>query len=123
MLFSRRRRLEVELIDALLTGELERRKAQAGLDEKLAEIELRKRTLELEHLTTIADEKRKDGEARAKLREQRQLWAANARARRKQNLSRRDAEGCRVCANQGDPSLTASEISWHHAGHPGEAAS
>lgn len=124
--FTSRRRLEVELIDALLKGELERRRAQSDLDSKMAEIELKKREMELANLAAIHDEKRKDAADRQKLREQRQNWAKTARDKKRErdaggNLFRR-TEGCRVCHNQGDPTLTADEISFHHAGHPERAA-
>jgi hypothetical protein len=124
-LFNRRRRIETELIDALLKAEIERRKLNVETENRQRDIELRKMDLEYEHLEQVHEERRKDAAEREKLRQQRQEWARKAREVRNQKLRERAGVasngGCRVCANGGDATLTATEIAWHHAGHRQQA--
>lgn len=107
MFWSRRRRIEVELIEALLHGELERRKTQSDLDQKVAEIELKKRELELAHLEAIGEERRKDAADRQKLREQRVEWARRARSK-KRSVQAVESEYC--CPLGQNPNLRGPDL-------------
>lgn len=120
--WNRRKRADVELLDSLLNAENNRRVQQNQIETERLRLEQRRLELEFEHLEEQHEERRKDREAAEKLREQRRQWAANARTKVKANQLREQmqnggAAGCRVCANGGDPSLTANEIAWHHGGH------
>lgn len=118
--FNRARRPDVLLMEALLKQETERLKQQAELDASRRAIEMRRMELEFENLERLGSEKRKDAEDRERLREQRRKWAASAREIKRQKLAAgagAGANGCRVCTNPSDPSLTSAEITWHYNGH------
>lgn len=124
--FNRRKRADVELIDSLLNAENNRRAMQLKVDEQELSLRMRKQELEFEHLDALSEQRRKDREDAAKLKEQRREWAATAREKKRgkeaANAStggnhQREAGGCRVCADGGNPTLTSEEILWHHNGH------
>jgi hypothetical protein len=99
---------------------------QLEVDKQELQLRMRKQELEFEHLDAMAEQRRKDREDNAKLREQRKQWAADAREKKRlkeaaltatQSHQSGSPSGCRVCANDGDATLTATEILWHHNGH------
>lgn len=108
-----------QLITAIVSGELKRRELADVADQRRAELDLKKMELEMSHLETIGEEKRKDAADRQRLRELRQQSAQNARNVRAQKRGTQTTEQpCRVCASGGtEASLTAEEILFHHAGH------
>ncbi len=108
-----------QLITAIVSGELKRRELADVADQRRAELDLKKMELEMSHLEQIGEEKRKDAADRQRLRELRQASAQNARNVRAQKRGAQpEQQPCRVCASGGtDPSLTADEILYHHAGH------
>lgn len=108
-----------QLITAIVSGELKRRELADVADQRRSEIELKKMELEMSHLSELGEERRKDAVEKQRLRELRQQAAQNARAAKaaKRNGHQADQGICRVCVNDKEPSLTADEILWHHAGH------
>ncbi|MDR5728006.1 MAG: hypothetical protein RB191_11335, partial [Terriglobia bacterium] len=111
---------------SLLTAENNRRAMQLEVDKQELQLRMRKQELEFEHLDAMAEQRRKDREDNAKLREQRKQWAADAREKKRQkeqalvgsqSYSGGASPGCRVCADGGNPHLGADEILWHHNGH------
>lgn len=128
-LWNRRKRADVELLDSLLTAENNRRAMQLEVDKQELALKMRKQELEFEHLDALAEQKRKDRDDAAKLREQRKQWAADAREKKKLKeqstiqpvASRGSNTGCPVCDDSSNPRLTYSDIVWHHNGHPGAA--
>jgi hypothetical protein len=122
-LFGGERRRDAELLSSLLQLQSDRIKADAEIERLDRDLRLQTKKLELENLERISEEKRKDADARERLRIQRREWAANAR---KKVAANRDAAtrvggtpGCVVCADPSSPRLTAEEILWHQNGHPG----
>lgn len=125
-LFGRQRKRDAELLTAMLSLQSERVKHDAEIEKLDREIKLKTRQLELDNLERISEEKRKDVEMRARLREQRRQWAQNARDKLAAKKTSSGAvkvaggvSGCVVCVEPSSPHLTADEIRWHQAGHPG----
>lgn len=125
--FTRKPTADVELLSALMKGQTEAAAQRNQIEMKRQDLELRRLELEFQHLEEAADVRRKDREAAAELRERRREWAAKSRealrVKRGQAIAANGPKGaCRVCANGGDPSLSAAEITWHWQGHPGAQA-
>lgn len=117
------------LLAALLGAEQARIASYAELEKLDREVKLKEKALELENLDRISENKRKDAENREKIRQIRRenLNKANEvkRARKAAGnsggpqASHAGTPGCVVCADPSSPALTAHEIQWHAAGHPG----
>lgn len=117
-----RKKADEKLFELLLQAETARSEKSRHIDEKRADIELRKLELEYANLELVAEQRRKDAREKAELREKRKEWVVNARKKVEANRAARaagegSAGGCRVCINQSEPSLTSAEIAWHIAGH------
>jgi len=113
-----RRREQFDALKLLAEDIRERHRALSEAEAKRAEVEIRKIELEAQYAEHLAKariaEKDAQAERRAKLRQ----WGKEGQARYREKLRNPDPIPCKVCANQGDPTLTPPEIEWHHAGHP-----
>lgn len=129
MWWWRRRQADRELLSSLLEIERARMDARVRIETMRDEIELKKAELELSHIEQRTHAEIELQEAKEKLRKDRRESSRKARERL---AERRAAMGptalgflpngnCRVCLNGSDPSLSAGEIQWHHAGHPAQA--
>lgn len=126
-LFKTKRQADSELLNSLLKLQSDRIAADSEIAKLDREITIRTKALELENLERVSEERRKDAEARERLKQQRREWAAAARAKvgkkaaalQQQGGVFTGVSGCTVCANPSNPRLTAEEITWHNAGHPG----
>lgn len=112
------------LLKVFLESQQTRIVSDAEVSKLEREIKLKEKQLELDHLEAIHEERRKDAAARETLRAQRKQWAASAREKLAQKRAAGvtvggGLAGCKACANPADVSLTADEIRWHSAGHPG----
>ena len=127
-LFGTAREHDKNLLESLLNLQAERIKADSELSKMEHEVRLKTKELELANLEKVGEEKRRDAEARAELREKRKEWAKKGREElAKKRLAAKGAGmpapgavlGCTVCADPGSVNLTAAEIAWHNGGHPG----
>jgi len=118
-----------EVLQKLLEIERTRLTSNAELDKLKRELEYKNTQLELEHIEAISEEKRKDRAHKEQLRYARQQHAAAMREKLalkraagqipvKPKLSA-GVPGCTVCMDPSSANLTAEEIKWHSAGHPG----
>jgi hypothetical protein len=120
-----RKTADQELLAALLSIQQKRIEADSEIEKLDRELRLKSRQLELDNLEKTAAEKRKDDENRVRLRALRQQQAEHAREVKKQKASAPAPSttgrfaGCTVCADPSSPRLSAHEIQWHAAGHPG----
>lgn len=131
-LFRGKEIANAELMTTLLKGEATRQETQQKRDELESKLALRKLELEMEHLEAVHEERRKDAAEKERLRQQRREWAKAAREKiqKKANgmplngspVRLSGVAGCTVCADPSSPNLTADEIRWHSAGHPGAMA-
>lgn len=129
-LFGSQQRADNELLANLLKLQSDSIHADAEIRKLDREITLRTKALELENLERVSEQRRKDDEAREKMKQQRREWSANARSKlnqqkaqkQQQALPRVGVSGCVVCADPSSPNLTGEEIGWHLAGHPGAMA-
>lgn len=113
-----RQRADQALLQSFLSLEQARVSRAAQIDEKKAELEMRKLELEVEHAEQLASARNKQREFDENLRQKRREWTAQARERRKQKLElakQSDHGFCKVC--MGDNSMTAADIEWHYNGH------
>lgn len=126
-LFRARSRADDDLFAALLKFQSDRLQADTEVAKLDRELTLRTKHLELENLERISEERRKDAVAKAELRDKRREWARQAREKVGKSKQapgegrsfRSGVQGCVVCADSTSPRLTAEEITWHNAGHPG----
>jgi len=119
------------LTQALMALEQERIKRDAELAKLDHELRLKTRELEIQNIEALSTQKRLDQETRERLREERrenfrkareakaEKAAKNRAAAAPQAAAHHGLAGCRVCAAPSDPTLSAEEITWHAAGHPG----
>jgi hypothetical protein len=75
--------LTTQLLTALLSNELERKKLDIGLEQEKHKLDIERTKIELENLQLTAEEKRKDLAFKADLRAKQREWQANHRARKK----------------------------------------
>lgn len=95
---------------------------------KLGEIEVRRMETQVQLHAAESKARLDDLEREVKLKKEMAEWRREQREKRKELVSSRPRnengrfgakkDGCRVCANPSEPSLTANEIIAHHAGHP-----
>ena len=121
--FSGRQSATDKLLTSLLDLEGKRLNRDIELEKLHHELKLKTTQLEIENIERISEEKRKDADARLVLRQQKRESAQRMREIKAHKTSAHmnghsGLQGCRVCANGSDPSLTAHEIQWHSAGHP-----
>lgn len=114
-----------ELVQAILQEGIERRKIEGENDRQRAELDKLRIQMEMEHLTELGEERRKDAAHREEMRQHRREAAAAAReklqAKRAGAIAHLGAGICRVCVNPADPTLTPREINWHNSGHVSDA--
>lgn len=114
------------LLKSLLDLQGERIKQDAESNKLDHEIRLKTKEMELANLEKIGEEKRKDAEARARLRDIRRENLAKGRVKLQEKRAAVAATGgqptvlgCTVCSDPRSVALTAQEIQWHNTGHPG----
>ncbi len=118
-----RKKADRDLLSAFIEAQTKRTELDQKREELAAQLSLKKLELEMENIERLGEEKRKDAADRLRLREQRKEWAKTAREKKRQlavgHVASSGLAGCRCCANPSDPTLTADEIRWHAASHPG----
>lgn len=98
---------------------VERMKAQAEIDAKKQEFDLRKMELEAQYAEHLTKAKILESDARQERKiKAREYGVTGARVARARRQAEQALPECSVCKNPSSPALLASEIEWHHSGHP-----
>jgi hypothetical protein len=108
------------LITALADASAKRYVAQLEHDAKVDEYALKRHALDLENAEAIAKGAAIEREAKEKLRQLKREWSAGNPNGTKGRPKGSQQQECKVCADKGDPTMSAQDISWHYAGHPGQ---
>ena len=115
--FRRSRSIEQQVLQSYRETELRRREIDAQIELKKAELEGRKIELEMEHISELADQRRKDRQFKIELQKFKEENLIGARKKLADKRAGAAAGQCRACANPSDPALTAPEIQFHNNGH------
>jgi len=123
--FTLRRSTRDSLLASYEDAALKRRSIEAELEGKRLELEKHRIDQEMEHIAALGEERRKEREHRAKMREEAQNRAAHARDvyRRKQSDGQNGTirADCDVCNHRTSLTTPAEMVLDHSMGHTGQA--
>ena len=118
--FRKRKRPDEDpsLLSVLMTGERERAALHVELEKARLETDIKRATLDMEHLEAVREQNRLDIEHREEVRRNRRVAAAEAREKRSKRIAARngataDRPACRLCADPFAPNLSIAEIQAH----------
>lgn len=117
-----------QLLQRFLALEESRLAHAATMEDRRQQLELQRLKIEVENAETLQKVKAQEAKDREELRQTRAKATAIAReakaAKRVATQSGAGAaqtpDGCRVCANPSDPTLTTHDVNFHYSGHRGQ---